>query len=137
MFSHKKSHTKLPFGFTLTELIVVISILAILATISFISIGNYFSSARDSARSMDIASISKSMELFMVKTNNYPPPDNGKVITFSGGELWTQGTIGDGVMRMLGNVNKKVLDPKFGNEYTYSLLASIPGTNSKRAYTIA
>ncbi len=84
MFSHKKSHTKLPFGFTLTELIVVISILAILATISFISIGNYFSSARDSARSMDIASISKSMELFMVQTSNYPPPDNGKVITFSG-----------------------------------------------------
>ncbi len=40
-------------------------------------------------------------------------------------------------MRMLGNVNKKVVDPKFGNEYTYSLLASLPGTNSKRAYTIA
>ncbi|MDD2745812.1 MAG: prepilin-type N-terminal cleavage/methylation domain-containing protein, partial [Candidatus Gracilibacteria bacterium] len=47
--------TKYTFGFTLIELIVVITILAILGTIGFLSIGGYSSKARDSARISDVA----------------------------------------------------------------------------------
>ncbi|MDD2745529.1 MAG: type II secretion system protein, partial [Candidatus Gracilibacteria bacterium] len=42
-------------AFTLIELIVVITILAILGTIGFLSIGGYSSKARDSARIGDTA----------------------------------------------------------------------------------
>ncbi len=44
-------------AFTLVELIVVITILAILGTIGFLSLQGYSSSARDSTRSSDLASI--------------------------------------------------------------------------------
>lgn len=41
-------------------------------------------------------------------------------------------------LRQMGNMGGGTpVDPKFNAEYTYSLLASTPGTNSKRAYQIA
>lgn len=46
-------------GFTLVELIVVITILAILGTIGFIAIQGYSSSARDSVRVSDMRNIEK------------------------------------------------------------------------------
>ena len=89
------AHTKQPSirkfkGFTLVELIVVIKILAILGTIGFLSIGGYSSKARDSARIGDTAQISKSLDLSMVTSGNYPAPDNSFAVTFSGGTVWNQ-----------------------------------------------
>ena len=49
-------------GFTLTELIVVITILAIFGTISFISIGGYTDSARNSVRIDGIGKIATALE---------------------------------------------------------------------------
>lgn len=46
-------------AFTLVELVVVITILAILGTIGFLSIGSYSTKARDSARISDLAQLSK------------------------------------------------------------------------------
>ena len=39
-----------PFGFTLVELVVVITVLAVLAAIGFISLQGYTVDARDSSR---------------------------------------------------------------------------------------
>ena len=82
------AHTKQPSirkfkGFTLVELIVVITILAILGTIGFLSIGGYSSKARDSARIGDVAQISKSLDLSMVTAGSYPAPDNSFAVTYS------------------------------------------------------
>jgi prepilin-type N-terminal cleavage/methylation domain-containing protein len=71
------------FGFTLVELIVVITILAILGTIAFISLSGYSKNARDSDRVADINSISKSLELYITKAGTYPVPTNNTGITFS------------------------------------------------------
>lgn len=49
-------------AFTLVELIVVITILAILGTIGFISIQGYSKSARDSSRVSDLVNLAKAME---------------------------------------------------------------------------
>ena len=60
---------KLPsfHGFTLIELIVVISILTILATISFFAIKDYYGTARDSARVTDIKTIQKGLKIAEVQ----------------------------------------------------------------------
>ncbi len=71
-------------GFTLVELIVVISILAILGTIGFISIQGYAGSARDSNRVSDINSAMKSLELNQIKSGSYPSPDSSFAVTYSG-----------------------------------------------------
>ena len=71
-------------AFTLVELIVVIAILAILGTIAFLSFGEYQGSARDSARSSDLANLSKSLDLSLVKSGSYPSPDNSITVSYSG-----------------------------------------------------
>jgi prepilin-type N-terminal cleavage/methylation domain-containing protein len=48
-------------GFTLIELIVVITILAILGTIAFISLQGHSASARNSKRLSDVNSINTAM----------------------------------------------------------------------------
>lgn len=119
---------KLP-GFTLIELVVVMTILAILGTIGFLSVGGYSSRARDSERLTDIASLSKTLDLAVITAGNYPPPDNSFSVTYSGGLVWNQGTAGAAVISQLhnlvsgGGLNKKPIDPLKNTEYVYSVLA--------------
>ena len=112
------------FGFTLVELIVVITILAILWAIAFISFWWQASSARDSNRVADITSISKSLEIFSVKTGYYPDPSNPFLATYSWGVIWKQGTLGDSVITTLSagwaRISKKPTDPLTNTEYPYS-----------------
>ncbi|MDR1944565.1 MAG: type II secretion system GspH family protein [Candidatus Peribacteria bacterium] len=54
-------------AFTLVELIVVITILAILGTIAFISLQGYSADARNSKRTNDVASISQKISIEIVK----------------------------------------------------------------------
>ena len=111
------------------ELIVVITILVILGTIAFISLGGYSSKARDSGRVSDLTNLTKSLELTRIKTGYYPSPSSFSGVFFSGGLAWNQGTIGDSVMQNVGaagiGFSKKPTDPQFPSvEYTYSLLQS-------------
>lgn len=70
-------------GFTLVELIVVITILVVLGTIAFISLGGYAGNARDSSRVSDIANISKSLDVVYTRTSAYPKPDHSFSVTYS------------------------------------------------------
>ena len=117
--------------FTLVELIVVITILAILWTIAFISLQWYSKQARDSKRISDISNIKTSLELFALQTWKYPSPDNSEIITYSWETVWTQWTVWDIVSTNLSrNLQKKPLDPLFDLEYVYSV------TNSLREYEL-
>ena len=108
-------------GFTLVELIVVITILAILWTIAFISLQWYAANARDSRRISDMGNIKKSLELFTLQTEKYPLPDNGETVTYSWEIVWTQWTLWDNVVEQLSrNLKKKPLDPITEEEYIYS-----------------
>ncbi len=51
------------YGFTLVELIVVITILAILGSIGFVTMSGYFAGARDSARLSDMNNIYTQLNL--------------------------------------------------------------------------
>lgn len=61
-------------GFTLVELIVVITILAVLATVGILTLSDYLSSSRDSSRITEIGQISRSVELSAVQNGKYPMP---------------------------------------------------------------
>jgi prepilin-type N-terminal cleavage/methylation domain-containing protein len=118
-------------AFTLVELIVVITILAILWTIAFISFQNYSKNSRDWVRVADINSIKKTLELFITEKWFYPMPDNGTQITYSWATAWVQWTVWDNVIINLWRINKKPTDPLTNNEYTYSV------TNSKTEYQLS
>jgi len=109
-------------GFTLVELIVVISILSILGTIWFVMLWGYNKDARDAKRLADISNIEKSMELFFTKEWAYPDPTSFTSVTYSWAEVWNQWTIWDDVVGLLWNINYKPVDPLTKSEYSYSLL---------------
>lgn len=71
--------------FTLVELIVVITILAILWTIAFISLQSYTKNARDWVRVSDINNISKWIVLYQAKSWILPLPEQFTTINAS----WT------------------------------------------------
>ena len=118
-------------GFTLVELIVVITILAILWTIAFISLQWYAANARDSVRIQDIANIKKSMELFVTESWLYPNPSDSVDITYSWWIVWSQWTVWDSVVENLWKLNKKPVDPVLATEYSYSR------TNNKTEYELS
>lgn len=136
---HTSSRKKLK-GFTLVELIVVITILAILGTIGFLSIGGYSSKTRDSARVADVAQLAKSLDLSAITVGNYPTPDNYFTVTYSGSALWYQGTAGAGVIQKLhssiagGGLDAKPVDPLKNTDYTYSTLAEGKAYQIQAAY---
>lgn len=103
------------------------SILAILGLIAFMSLSGYVSSARDATRASDISNLFRGMEISIVKNGVYPTPDNAFTVTYSGGSVWSQGTAGDGVFRVMDNAgvrsSKKFTDPLLGTEYGYATLA--------------
>ncbi|MDP2091015.1 MAG: FISUMP domain-containing protein [Candidatus Gracilibacteria bacterium] len=124
IFRHFPGKGKNLKGFTLVELIVVITILAILGTIAFISLQGYSTSARDSTRVSDLSSMKTSLELFQLDAGNYPKPTGLVSITYSGTTVWNQGTFGETVFANLGKLDKIPKDPLTDKEYTYSVLVN-------------
>ncbi len=121
-------------AFTLTELIIVIVILAILWAISFIAMESYSKNSRDSVRISWISSISTAIEMFAIETWFYPVPSEWTEITFSWAEVWTQGTIWKSVVDQVDALSDSLyslVDPITQTPYTYSRL------NSKDEFQIA
>ena len=63
MSTNNKLSNKSPRAFTLIELIVVVTILAILGSIGFITMTGYLAGARDSARLSDMNNIYTQLNL--------------------------------------------------------------------------
>jgi prepilin-type N-terminal cleavage/methylation domain-containing protein len=60
-------------GFTLIELMVVISIIAIMATVGFVSFTNAQKTGRDSKRKSDLRAIQQGLEAYYQANNNQYP----------------------------------------------------------------
>jgi len=106
-------------AFTLVELIVVITILAILWTIAFISLKWYSRDARDSVRTTDLASISKQLELMIIKAWKVYIPENKVDITASGTIISYQWEMWQDTLNKL-RVNNGGLDPVDQSPYIYT-----------------
>lgn len=59
-------------GFTIVELLIVIVVIAILASLTVVAFSSTQSSARDSKRKADIAAITRALELYYTEKGHYP-----------------------------------------------------------------
>ncbi len=76
----------------------------------------------------------------MVVSGSYPLPDGSFAVTYSGGAVWNQGTVGALVTQYFkgtiagGGLNEKPLDPLKNTEYGYSSLAEGKAYQLKAEY---
>lgn len=111
-------------AFTLIELIVVITILAILWTISFLSLSWYSELSRDSVRISDLSSIKTSLELFYINSWKYPVTSGWYDVTYGSWKIWSQWVFWELTLFNVEKLDKVPLDPLVNKEYTYSVLAN-------------
>ena len=108
-------------AFTLVELIVVITILAVLSTVAFISFQWYTSSSRDSVRLADLKNISKSFEINRTKSIDFPLPDKKVDISASGTIFQYQGELLHNILESDLNIFNGGLDPVTLKPYGYAV----------------
>ena len=102
-----KKRFSAPWGFTLAELVVVITVLSVLATVGFISLQGYTVDARDSSRLTVMGSMERGLSMRYVTTDSYPMPDSPVSISASGYVIGYQGYAGGGVLSKVGMGNVK------------------------------
>jgi len=107
-------------AFTLVELIVVITILAILWTIAFVTIQWYSGQSRDAVRISDIWNIKKMLEISLTNGWKLLKPENAIEITASGTLIWYQWEMWKDILNRIW-VNNGWKDPKDDKYYTYSI----------------
>jgi len=69
----KLLHQKISSGFTLVELLVVISIIGLLSSIVLTSVNSARAKARDARRAADIRQLQTALELYYDANGSYPP----------------------------------------------------------------
>lgn len=118
------------YAFTLVELIVVLTIIAILWTIAFITMQWYSASSRDSVRISDMSKISSSLELFNIDAWKYPDPTEAQPVTYSWWLAWYQWIFWNATFTNVSRLDKVPVDPLTQKEYAYSVL------NTKQEFEI-
>ena len=102
-------------GFTLIEMLIVIAIIGILASIVLVGIGPVQRTARDARRASDLRQTQNALELYFSKNATYPPAGNWAALT---AEL----TIGaNAVVRQVPG------DPRAGSGATYQYAPDATG----------
>jgi prepilin-type N-terminal cleavage/methylation domain-containing protein len=106
-------------AFTLVELIVVVTILAILATIWFVSYSSYLTWVRDTNRIAQMTSLSDGLNLYST-TNDLPIPEDNVEISAGTDLIAYQGYAGANILETI-NFEKGWVDPKDNTYFSYYL----------------
>ncbi|NUJ97435.1 prepilin-type N-terminal cleavage/methylation domain-containing protein [Candidatus Gracilibacteria bacterium] len=106
-------------AFTLVELVVVVSILAILSTIGFVSYSNYIVGVRDTNRISNIKAMSDGLEMYSTK-HGLPLPEDNVEVKANGEIIARQGYAGKSVLDEL-EFSKGGKDSKDDTYYSYYL----------------
>ena len=94
-------------AFTLVELMVVVVILGVLATVVTVSVTDYLVTGKQNATRSEIAQISNALQLFYTEFDHYPDNDEGLALLKKSSSSHPHGVLqGD------------LLDP-WGSEYVY------------------
>lgn len=124
------THTK--NAFTLVELLVVITVVAILATIATVYFFDNIGDGRDASRKSNFALINENLELFFTQESRYPIPDDSVDILYNGSVAWSQWEFWENVARKIKNFWSDIpTDPLYDNYFSYSI------TNNASEYQIA
>ena len=70
-------------GFTLIEVLIVVFIIGLLASVVLVGLGAFRQRGRDARRVADLRSAQNALELYYAKNNQYPK------VTGSGSQTWT------------------------------------------------
>ena len=110
-------------AFTLIEMIVVVTLLAILWTLAFFAATAEIKSARNSKRVTDMANIVKWVELYKEKVTIYPQPSNFKQVYYHSLPLWKEGEVTktDTFSDVFINNSQTLKDPFYDIAYPYSV----------------
>jgi len=107
------------FAFTLVELIVVVTILAILATIWFVSYSSYLIWVRDTNRIAQMTSLSDWLNLYSMR-NDLPIPEDNVEISVNSNLIAYQGYAGANILETI-NFDKWWVDPRDNTYFSYYL----------------
>lgn len=116
-------------AFTLVELIVVITILAVLSTIWFVSFQWYVESAQDSKIVTDTRSIDRALSYYLLRNEILPPPTDPVEVQAGGQTYVYQWYMWKNPASMIW-VHGNIQDPK-GKSYYYSTSAD------RKSYRVA
>jgi prepilin-type N-terminal cleavage/methylation domain-containing protein len=119
-YDHKRTRSK---GFTLIEILITITILAVLATLSFVALNpiQQIAKARDTKRILNITTLSKAIQIYHLETSTYPGTND--VIRASNlpinGQPVNQITFGWLGVNMSSYINSMPLDPINSYPFVY------------------
>lgn len=107
--------------FTVVELVVVMTILVILATLSFLTVSEYPKDSRDAVRVSNLNDIKSIIDLHVSNTWEYPAPTNSSFEVDGSWVVWAVWDFGSWVISQLNTVKNLPLDPNTKTPYKYAL----------------
>lgn len=108
-------------GFTIVELLVVIVVIAILASISMVAFNGVQQRARDSQRKSDIATIQKVLAIYYSDKGGYPACNGGVYKGTSGSVQVCTLSDPDVTAELVPNyMSKTLVDPRNTSSYVYN-----------------
>ncbi|MCP4523232.1 MAG: prepilin-type N-terminal cleavage/methylation domain-containing protein [Candidatus Gracilibacteria bacterium] len=108
-------------AFTLVELIVVVSIVAILSAVGFVAYSGYLSGVRDTNRITQLSGIVEGLQVYKAKGDGtLPLPESNVELVHSGTFIGYQGFAGENVLTQI-EYSGNGVDPDDGSYFVYSL----------------
>ncbi len=124
--SHEKNSASREAGFSLTELMIVVFIMGLLATVIVVSTGGIFGQSRDAKARSDLQRIESALQMYNLDMGAYPSADDGlRSLVEAPAEA------NSARYRPGGYVSRLELDP-WGNPYQYDT----SGRRSGKAYDL-
>jgi len=120
---------KTKFWFTFVELVVVITILAILSTVGFMWYSSYLPSARDTNRLSQMEELAKWIQTYTTRHSSLPIPDNQVEIKAHWNVIAYQWEGGANLLETIW-YNKNWLDPKDKVPFSYMV------SSNRKAYQL-
>lgn len=115
---------KRKIGFTLIEILVVISIIAVIISIAIVSYTTINKQSRDAKRKSDLEQVRSALEMFRSDIGYYPSVGSGSWTNASG---LNTGDSGTGLVSTY--ISAVPADPKSSQSYFYTVTPPAPGGN--------